>query len=227
MAKVNQESWQPAEAEKGYRRAIELNPNYATAHHWYSILVTILGRADEGMAEIRLAQDADPLSPIIAINIGSQYILRNDYDSAVAYYQKALDLDPNFPVALTDLGFIYTKQGREREAIANLQKAVEVTGRGNEALAFLGYGYGSLGKREDAMAVLRELEGRHARRRCPAMYPAAVYAGLGEKDPAFAWLEKDFQARTALLPFIAMRPIYDTLRNDPRYTDLLRRMGFR
>jgi hypothetical protein len=108
-----------------------------------------------------------------------------------------------------------------------LLKGVEVSGRASEELSFLGYGYATLGKRAEAMAVLRELEEKYARQESPAIYLAAVYAGLGEKDQAFAWLERDLQARTGMLVFITRRPFYDTLRGDPRYADLLRRMGLR
>ena len=227
LGMVNYQQWQPAEAEKEYRRAIDLNPNYATAHHWYSLMLTAVGRGDEAMAEIERAQQADPLSPIVAINVGGQYLSRGDFEAAIPQYQKALDLNPNFPRAFSDLGYIHAKKGREQEAIANLQKAAELTGRANEELGFLGYGYAILGKRAEALAVLKELEARQARRESPAMYPAAIYGALGDKDQAFSWLEKDFRARTALLPNTATLPIYDTLRDDPRYADLLRRMGFR
>jgi TolB-like protein/Flp pilus assembly protein TadD len=227
LGKVNDQQWQPDEAEKEYKRAIELNPNYATAHHWYSILLSIRGQQDEAFAEIQRAEQADPLSPIILINLGIQYILRGDLDAAAAQYQKAAELNPGFPRAIADLGYIYAKQGREQEAIAYLQKAADLSGRANEELGFLGYGYGVLGKRAEAMAVLNELEARHARRKSPAVYPAAVYGALGDKDQAFAWIEKDFQARTGLLPLISVLPIFDTLRDDPRYSDLMRRMGFR
>ena len=227
LGMVNYQLWQPAEAEKEYKRAIELNPTYATAHHWYSLLLTGAGRSDEAMAEIERAQQADTLSPIVAINVGGQLLQRGDFDAATVQYHKALDLNPNFPRAISDLGLIDAKRGHEQEAIAQLQKAAELTGRANEELAFLGYGYAILGKRSEALAVLKELEARHARRESPAMYPAAIYGALGEKDEAFAWLEKDFRTHTGLLPNSATLPIYDTLRDDPRYTDLFRRMGFR
>jgi TolB-like protein/Tfp pilus assembly protein PilF len=227
LGMVNYQLWRPAEAEKEYKRAIELNPNYATAHHWYSLLLTARGRPDEAKAEIERAQQADTLSPIVAINVGGQLLQRGDFDAATVQYQKALDLNPNFPRAISDLGLIDAKRGREQEAIVQLQKAAELTGRANEELGFLGYGYAILGKRSEALAVLKELEARHVRRECPAMYPAAIYGGMNDKDEAFAWLEKDFRTRTGLLPNSATLPIYDTLRDDPRYTDLLRRMGFR
>jgi hypothetical protein len=111
--------------------------------------------------------------------------------------------------------------------MAELQKGVELSRRASQELGFLGYGYGALGKRAEATTLLKELEERYARKESPAMFLAAVYAGLGEKDQAFAWLERDFQARTGLLIFITTLPDYDALRDDPRYIDLLRRIGLR
>ena len=227
LGMVYYQLWQPAEAEKEYGRAIDLDPNYATAHHWNSLLLTAQGRLDDAMTEIERAQQADALSPIVAINVAGQHLRRGNFDAATMQYQKALEVNPNFARAIADLGLIAAKQRREEEAIANLKKAAELTGRANEELGFLDYGYGIIGKREEAMSVLKELEARHARRESPAMYAAAIYGALGDKDKAFAWLEKDFQARTGLLPNSASIPIFDLLRDDPRYTVLFRRMGFR
>jgi TolB-like protein/Flp pilus assembly protein TadD len=224
---INMNSWQFQEAEKEFKRGIELNPNYPTAHHWYSEYLISMGRMDEAMAEIKRAQQLDPLSPIISINVGRLHDLKSNLDAAVTEYEKVIELNPNVPLAHDLLGLAYLKQGREQEAIAELQRGVELSGRASEELGRLGYGYGALRKRDKAMAVLKELEERHARQESPAMYLAAVYAGLGDKDQAFAWLERDFQAHTGLLTFITLLPDYDTLRDDPRYTDLLRRMGLR
>jgi adenylate cyclase len=227
LAYVDMESWQVAEAEKEFKRGIELNTNYPTAHHWYSIFLISIGRWEKAMAEIKCAQQLDPLSPIISVNVGNQYLLKGDLDAGTEEYKKVIELDPNFPRALDDLGYAYLKQGREQEAIVELRKAAEVSGRASEELSYLGYGYGVLGKRAESLAVLRELEEKYSRRESPAMRLAAIYAGLGEKDQAFAWLEKDFQARIGLLTFITILPVYAPLRDDPRYTDLLRRMGLR
>ncbi len=225
LAFVNHAWWQPTEAEKEFRRAIELDPNYATAHQWYSSLLNTMGRLDDAMAEIKRAEQLDPLSPIILTTGGDLHIMRGDLEAAAAEYRKALDLDPNFPRALTGRGFVYVKQGRQEEAIAYLQKAIDVSGRASMELSYLGYAYGVLGKRTEAMEVLKELEARYARRESPAMFPAAVYAGLGERDQAFSWLEKDFQAHSGSLALIC--PASLILSDDPRYADLLRRMGFR
>jgi len=224
---INLYLWQFGEAEKEYKRAIELNPNYPTTHHWYSADLCILGRLGEAMAEVKRAQQLDPLSLVIGDTITIYYFLKGDLNAGIEQCKRNIELDPNYPRAHSNLGWAYLKQGREQEAMDELQKGVELSGRGSQELGYLGYGYGTLGKRTEAMAVLRELEERYARRETPATYPAAVYAGLKEKDQAFAWLERDFQARTGVLIFIAVRPVYDTLRDDPRYTDLLRRIGLR
>ena len=225
---VNTNSRQFGEAEKEFKRGIELNPNYPTAHHWYGLpYLSMLGRLDEATAEIKRAQQLDPLSPIISANAGNLYVLKGYLNPAIEEFKKVIELDPNFPIAHDFLGCAYLRQGHEQEALAELQKGVEASGRASQELGFLGYGYGALGKRAEAMVVLKELEGRYARKESPAMHLAAVYAGLGEKDQAFAWLERDFQARTGLLIFITTLPEYDNLRDDPRYTDLLRRIGLR
>ena len=223
---INEHSWQFADAEKEYKRAIELNPNYPTVHHWYALLLAATGRPDDGMAEVKRAQQLDPLSAIIAANVGNHYLGRGDLNAASEEYKKAIELNPNLGLAHTFLGLTYLKQRREQEAMAELQKAVEVTGRASQELGTLGYGYGTMGQRAEAMAVLRELEEKYARRESPGVYLAEVYAGLGEKDQAFAWLEKDFQARSSLLVFINFFAL-DPLRDDPRYTDLQRRVGLR
>jgi serine/threonine-protein kinase len=221
---INEHSGQFADAEKEYKRAIELNPNYPTVHHWYALLLAVTGR--DGMAEIKRAQQLDPLSAVIAANVGNHYYGRGDLNAASEEYKKAIELNPNLGLARSFLGLTYLKQGREQEAMVELQKGVEVTGRASQELGALGYGYGVMGKRAEAVAVLRELEEKYARRESPGLYLAEVYAGLGEKDQAFAWLEKDFQARSSLLIYINVFPL-DPLRDDPRYTDLQRRVGQR
>jgi len=223
---INEHAWQFADAEKEYKRAIELNPNYPTVHQWYALLLAMTGRPDDAMAEVKRAQQLDPLSAVIAANVGNHYSWRGDLNAAADEYKKAIELNPNLGLAHSFLGLTYLKQRREQEARVELEKAVEVTGRASQELGMLGYGYGVMGKRAEAMAVLRELEEKYARRESPGLYLAEVCAGLGEKDQAFAWLEKDFQARSSLLSYINAFPL-DPLRDDPRYTDLQRRVGLR
>jgi serine/threonine-protein kinase len=217
--------WQWEQAEEEFKRAIKLDPNYPTAHHWYSLYLRNVGRFDEGMTEIKRAHELDPLSLVIGGTLTYAYIVEGDVNSAIAQSKRVIDLDPNFPRAHEYLGLAYLKQGHHSEAIAELQKAVELSGRERWPLGDLGYGYAISGKRVEALAVLKELEGKYQKHETIGQDLAAVYAGLGEKDQVFAWLEKDFQARSGLLTRIRWTPPFESLRSDPRYADLVRRMG--
>ena len=225
LAYVYTNLWQWEQAEEEFKRSIKLNPNYSTAHHWYSIYLLDLGRNDEAMAEIKRAHELDPLSLIIGTTLTYAYFAEGDVNSSIAQCKRVIDLDPNFPRAHEYLGLAYLKQGRHSEAIAELQKAVELSGRERRPLRELGYGYGISGKRAEALAALKELEGKYEKGRAIGQDLAAVYAGLGDKDQAFAWLEKDFQTRSGLLAWTRWTPAFESLRSDPRSADLLRRMG--
>jgi serine/threonine-protein kinase len=227
LAKTYQHSWRFAEAGREFKRAIELNPNYPTAHHWYSQYLVTMGQLDDALAEIKRAQQLDPLSPVISAAAASTYRQKGDLDAAIEQCNGIAELDPTFRFAHACLGQVYQKQGRYGEAIGEFRKAVEVTERASENLSALGHCYAISGKRSEAMATLKELEEKYAKRESAAFNLAAVYAGLGEKDQAFAWLEKDFQSRSGTLFQITFLPTFDTLRSDPRYADLLRRMGLR
>jgi TolB-like protein/Flp pilus assembly protein TadD len=224
---TNIHSWHFAEGQKEFQRAIDLNPNYATAHQWYHVYFRMLGRYDEAFAEIKRAQQIDPLSSIISINVGDLYVLKGDVPSAIEEYKKVIEFDPNFARAHGHLGLAYLRQGRQQEALVELQKGAELSGQASELLSYLGYGFGVMGKRVEAMAVLKELEDRYAKRATPAVFLASVCLGLGDKDQAFSWLEKDFQNHTGMLTFAAFYHHFQVLRDDPRYLDLLRRMGLR
>ena len=225
LAYVYSNLWQWEQAEEEFKRAIKLDPNYPTAHHWYSLYLRNVDRFDEGMTEIKRAHELDPLSLVIGGTLTYAYIVEGDVNSAIAQSKRVIDLDPNFPRAHEYLGLAYLKQGRHSEAIAELQKAVELSGRERWPLGDLGYGYAISGKRVEALAVLKELEGKYQKHETIGQDLAAVYAGLGEKDQVFAWLEKDFQARSGLLTRIRWTPPFESLRSDPRYADLVRRMG--
>ena len=156
------------------------------------------------------------------------YLAEGDVNSSIAQCKRVIDLDPNFPRAHEVLGLAYLKQGRHLEAIRELQKAVDLSfRRDRRILRSLGYGYAVSGKRSEALAVLKELEGRYEKREAIGQDVAAVYAGLGDKDQAFTWLEKDFQARSGLLAWIRWTPPFDSFRSEPRFADLLRRMGLK
>ncbi|HSE36175.1 MAG TPA: tetratricopeptide repeat protein, partial [Blastocatellia bacterium] len=226
-ASINQKLWHWAEAEEEIKRAISLNPNYPTAHHWYAYYFYIQRQFDDAMREIKRAHELDPLSPVISENVALVYLLKDDLNSAVAQCQRTIELDPSFADAHYVLGFAYLKQGRNEEATAEFQKAVELSRRAATYLGNLGYCYAVTGRRAEALAILRELEEKYTRGESSGLFLAGVYAGLGDKDKAFAWLEKDFQQRSGQLPTFAWRLHFESLRSDPRFADLLQRMDLK
>jgi len=222
---INQKLWRWPEAEQELKRAISLNPNYPTARHWYAYYFYITRNFDGASSEIKRAYELDPLSPVISENVALVYLLKNDLKAAIEQCLRTIELDPNFADAHYVLGFAYLKAGRIEEATAEFQKSVDLSGRASTYLGNLGYCYAVTGRRAEALTILKELEEKYTQGKSSAQFLAGVYAGLGEKDQAFAWLEKDFQQRSGQLPTIAWRLHFDGLRGDPRYHDLLRRMG--
>jgi TolB-like protein/Tfp pilus assembly protein PilF len=220
------QSWRWDEAEEEFKRAISLNPNYPTAHHWYEIHLRLVGRLDEALAEIKRAQELDPLSPTLYVNVSFVYFLKNDLGSALEQARRGVDLDPNYPIAHQIIGRVYIKQRRYPEAVAEFQQDVAAE-RTAHALKDLGNAYAVAGKRDEALAVLKELEEKYQKHESLGQYVALVYAGLGDLGQTFAWLEKDFQAHSGELSSVIEEPGFDSIRGDPRYTDLLRRMGMR
>jgi len=228
LAFAHHQLWEWEEAEEEFKRAIELNPNYPTEHHWYSIHLRDLGRFDQGRAEIKRAQELDPLSLIIALNVAQLYLNEGDVNSSIEESKRIIDLDPNFARGHECLGSAYLEQGRYSEAIVELQRAVDLSSRRDRRpLRTLGYGYAVSGRRAEALAVLKEIHGKYEKHEASAIDVAAVYAGLGDKDQAFAWLETGFQNRSSRLGRIRWETGFEPLRSDPRYADLLRRMGLR
>ena len=219
------QQWRWAEAEQEFRRAISLNPNYATTHHWFSVYLITRRRFDEAQREIKRAQELDPLSPIIATNVANLYLLKNDVDSSVEQCKKIIELEPSFQGGPAQLGIAYLKERRYEEAIAAFKKTAELSVRASGALRDLGNAYAVAGKRAEALAIVRELEARYAKREAIGRDVAYVYAGLADRDRTFEWLERDFQQRSGGLPGVAWEFGFDDLRSDPRYADLLRRMG--
>ena len=214
-----------AAAEREFLRAIELNPNYPTAHHWYSRYLRGTGRLDEAFREIKRAEELDPLSLVIINNVAEIHIDKGDLNSATRECQRMIDLDPNFWAAHQTLGIILVKQGRYAEALAEAQKSTQLADRSNASLALLGHVYARLGQRSETEAVIKELERRYANKTADGRDLVVVYAGLGDKDKAFAWLEKAFADRSVFLVFLKLEPTMETLHSDPRWKDLERRVG--
>lgn len=225
LASIYQRLWRWAEAEEEFKRAISLNPNYPTAHHWFADYYVAKRQFDDALKELKRAQELDPLSPIIGTTTAFVYLLKNNPDSAIEQCRRVIEVDPNFPAAHLYLGWSYLKQEHYKEAIAEFQRTVDSSGRTAFYLANLGYCYAVTGRPSDALAILKELEEKHARREAFGFHLAEVYSGLGDKEQAFAWLERDFQQRNDSLSGITAELGFEVLRSDPRYADLVRRMG--
>ncbi len=225
LGQVAHQSWRWAEAETEYKRVNELNPNYATGYHWYSILLKDLGRNAEASDLITRAQQLDPLSSVIAVNILRFYQLQNNDDGAIRTGLRILEIDPNFGPAYQYLALSYLRKGQNTDAVAASQKAVELSNRSGIALGDLGYVLAVAGKQTEASAIIKELEDKYARKQAIGQYIAAVYIGRGDIDKAFAWLEKDLQDRDGKLAEIRWEIQFEPLYSDPRFKDLLKRMN--
>jgi len=216
--------WNFAESNREFQRAIELNPNYPTAHHWYGETLGDMGRFDKGIAELNQAKELDPLSFIINAELGKVYIYARQYDKAIEQFRKTIEMDQSFYYAHWRLGEAYEMNGSLQEAIAEYRKARELNDD-PQVLANLGHAYAILGKRDEALKILDQLRESSKQRYVPAYRFAIVYAALGEKDQAFQWLEQSYQNRQSM-GFLKVDPVFDSLRSDPRFTDLVRRIGF-
>jgi len=219
--------WDWAGAEKEYKRAIELDPRYAVAHQWYSGYLQVMGRNSEMNVERKLAQELDPVSLTTNFALGLTFFFGRDYDQAIEQFQKTLELDPNFPPVRIFLPVAYEQKGMLDQAIAEFQKGLVPKESGDTYLTMAGLGhvYAVSGKKTEAQAVLNELKQRSQQEYVPANCIALVYAGLGEKDQAFAWLEEGYKQHSFQMQFLKLEPRWDSLRSDPRFADLIRRLG--
>jgi tetratricopeptide (TPR) repeat protein len=225
-AVVYRQQWRWTEAEEEYKRAISLNPNYATAHQWLGFYYISIRQFDDALREAQRAQELDPVSPIVNDQVALVHLLKNNLDSVVEQCRRNIELHPSFPGTHYLLGSAYLKQQRHHEATAEFQRAAELSGRSSFWVGALGYCYAVTGRRAEALRTLKELEKKYARREALGQHLARVHAGLGNKDQAFVWLEKDFvHGGGGSLPLITSTDGFDNLRSDPRYVSLVRRMG--
>jgi TolB-like protein/Tfp pilus assembly protein PilF len=222
---VKHYNWNWTEAEQDFKRALELNQNYANAHNFYASYLMCRGRVDESIAASNRARELDPFSLSISAQRG--FLLENArrYDEAIAQLQSVIAMDPNHYQAYWLLGHTYAANKQFDEAIAAAQKAVELSERTPGALGILGLAYGLAGRKAEANQVLNELLKLNESRYVTPAALANVYIGLGEKDKAFEWLEKAFEERSNYVAYLKVFPIVDPLRSDPRFADLLRRVG--
>ncbi len=215
--------WDWAAAEKEYKRAIELNPSYATAHHWYAWHLLVMGRNSEGIFELRRAESLDPLALIISADLADALCIAHLYDESVQQSKKTLDMDPNFAVAHYELGQAFEQKHMHDEAIAEFQRAIELSGHSGAFDSNLAYVYAVSGRKGEAENIVKGLEAQPDKNPSTDANIALVYVGLGDHDQAMIWLNKAYEAR--FNPSILLRPVFDPLRSDARFKDLRRRVG--
>ena len=217
--------WDWKAAEQEFQRAIELNPGHPNGHVQYNLLLVQTGRFDEAEREIRSALAADPLSVSLHAYHAGVFHYRRDYDRSLAECQKALELDPDDIELHVVRGLNFEQKAMYERAIAELERARELSGNNPLILGPLGSCYGGSGQKARAMDLIAELDRVALEGYVPPITWAMIYLGLKEKDLAFDWLEKAAEARDVLLCYLGAGPIYDSIRNDPRYTELVKRMG--
>jgi serine/threonine protein kinase/tetratricopeptide (TPR) repeat protein len=212
--------WDWRGAENEFTRAIELNPESAPAHFWYSSLLNVTGQPAEAVAASERAKELDPFSPLVVMNLGRAYYRARDYDRAISYLERVVAEDPKNSSALYVLGYVYLSKEMYEEA----RKVFEKLSATNKWLAAapLGHTYGRLGRRGEALKILAEMDGK---KDLPAMERAIVYIGLGDHDPAFAWLTQAYRERFGSLVALTCDPIFDSLRPDPRFASLATEMN--
>src|SRR5579863_8892687 len=215
--------WDIKSAGIEFQRAIALNPGYATAHHWYAWHLSLLGRYDEAIAEMRKAEDLDPLSLIINADLAELLVIAHSYDESILQSRKTIEMDPNFALAHNQLAQAYLQKHMPEEAVVELQKAVQLSAGSPTCIANLARAYVASGKRSEAVKLLDDLKKRANPGYSNASEIAIIYAALGDKNQAMNWLEKGYDER--FNPGVLLRPGFDPLRSDPRFKELLRRIG--
>jgi TolB-like protein/Flp pilus assembly protein TadD len=217
--------WNWLEAEIEYKRAIELDPAYATASHWYAQLLGAMGRDVEAIAESERAARLDPLSLPITASLGLVYLVLREYEKAEVQCLKAIEMDSNFAMARSVLASVYIQEGMYDKAINELKAIADLPTSTPEDIAYLGYGYARGGRMDEARRILAELNDRAKDRYVPPCFFAIIHIGLDEKDDALKWLQKAYEERDFYLGDVPSGPVFDPIRGDPRFGDLIRRMG--
>lgn len=225
LAHLNLHDWKWADAEIEFKRAIDLDPGYASAYHWYSLCLTAMGRSDEAVKTMQRAQELDPLSVRINADLGMAMFAARRYTEAIDQERKTLELDPNSRTAFWIRGMAYEQNGQFAEAIQHFQEALKRSPGNPNFLASMGYAYGVAGKRAEALDVLEQLKAVSKQKAVSPFFFALVYTGLGEKESALQWLEKAYEQRSGSIRYLKVEPRLDSIRSDPKFADLMRRVG--
>jgi TolB-like protein/DNA-binding winged helix-turn-helix (wHTH) protein/Tfp pilus assembly protein PilF len=218
--------WNWKQSEEEFRRAIELNPNYATAHQWYSYYLTAMLRFPEAVEQAEAAQQIDPLSLSINTSVATRYRHAGRYDDAVQLDRRTLEMDPSFLPAHFSLAAVYENQGAQQQAIDEYKKVIELRPGDPSALAALAYIYARSGQQHEARKIIRQLTDISKQHYVSSFEFATVYAGLDDADSAMLWLEKSYRQRESQMPFIESDERFNSLHSDSRYQNLVHRLGF-
>jgi len=216
--------WKWVEAEKEYKRGLELSPNYGLGHQWYGQYLQLKGRYDEALNENRRAQALEPLSLSINSDQGMIFLAKGEADLAIEACKRTIELDPNWYGAHRWLALSYAMKGQFAEALAEAEKGVELSKRQSGALGILGYVLAQMGKRGEALQIAEELNVGFTKGEAKGTDLAWLYVGLNDKDATFAWLDKGFETREPTMPFRLITYPLNTLHDDPRYKGLRKRM---
>lgn len=219
------DEWNWPQAEHEFRRAIDLDPNYAMAHSWYALDLVAMGRTKEGLDQAQIAQNLAPLSPIVNTEVGWVYYSSHQYGSAIDAYQNVLDLDQNFARAHTRLGMVYAAQKNFSNAIREFNKAQDLAGPDPYVDGLLGYSEAMSGNTDAARKLLLELTKRSHTEYVPAFSMALICIGLHNNDQALSWLAQSFQERSTYLVYAKTDPLLDSIRSDPRFGTLMNQMA--
>jgi len=217
--------WDWSGAQRSYKRAIELNPSYATAHHWYAALLGTIGRHNESIAEAKRAQELDPASVAISCSLGGMFLFARRYDKSIEELQKAIELDPNFYIPHWYLTYPYAMKGLHDEAIAEAHKALKLSGGSLRMKGVLSYAYAVSGKQAEAKNLIVEINKLSKQTYISPFGIALIYVALGEKDKAFELLETAYEQRDHWLYQLKVVAYLDSLRPDPRFKEMLRKMN--
>jgi tetratricopeptide (TPR) repeat protein len=219
--------WDDAAADTAFQRALLINPNYATAHQWYALYLSNLGKAEQAIVHINRAQELDPRSLIIEADVGWCYYVAHRYDEAIDLLRKLAEGEPNFWAAHSILGQTYLAKGELADAIRELELADSLSPHTMRNMALLGDAYALAGRRTEARKLLEELILLSKKRYISPAYMAIPSIGLGQKDQAFEWLDRAYDDRSDWMVLLRTEPVFDPIRSDARFQNLLRKVGSR
>jgi tetratricopeptide (TPR) repeat protein len=217
--------WDWEGAENAYKHALELNPSNAEAHHQYAHLMTMRGRLEDGVTEMKQALELEPLSVVINSCLGQNLYFAREYDAAIEQLQKAIEIDPNYYDPYGWLGMAFLNKGDFEQASALFQKGTSFPRFKTRMLGALGYAYADEGRRDEAENIIQQLKDLSEGQHVDPCYMAWIHAGLGEKETAFDWLDKGYKERSNWMLMLKVDPLFDSLHSDLQFETLLKKMG--